>query len=234
MCSFEEVLKRPITHSQLLGKKERCQASSKASCKEHFKLLGQLSPHARRCMLDSLTEAQRCTLERWILRRKSMRSSKDMARMARRRVQSTSWQAAKGPGFGIHRHRRAGRIAYRAGVNIGPLRLHSVYYADMTKAQSVLEVMLRIQQKIRQELAHTKRFEGGLGGWKHVLVLTPQKHRAMHVLNMLKWQESPSVADLRPTSRFTCLKTESSEQFGARGGFSICPAFAFRSVALHS
>ena len=96
------------------------------------------------------------------------------------------------------------------------------------------QVMLRIQQKIRQELAHTKRFEGGLGGWKHVLVLTPQKHRAMHVLNMLKWQESPSVADLRPTSRFTCLKTESSEQFGARGGFSICPAFAFRSVALHS
>lgn len=162
MCSFEEVLKRPITHSQLLGKKERCQARSKASCKEHFKLLGQLSPHARRCMLDSLTEAQRCMLERWILRRKSLRSSKDMARMARRRVQSTSWQAAKGPGFGIHRHRRAGRITYRAGVNIGPLRLHSVYYADMAKAQSVLEVMLRIQHKIRQELAHTKHFEGGV------------------------------------------------------------------------
>lgn len=162
MCSYEEVLKRPITHSQLLGKKERCQASSKASCKEHFKLLGQLSPHARRCMLDSLTEAERCTLERWILRRKSLRSSKDMARTARRRVQSTSWQAAKGPGFGIHRHRRAGRITYRAGVNIGPLRLHSVYYADMAKAQSVLEVMLRIQQKIRQDLAHAKHFEGGV------------------------------------------------------------------------
>lgn len=39
---------------------------------------------------------------------------------------------------------------------------------------------------------------------------------------------------LEADKRVTCLKTESSEQFGARGGFSICPAFAFRSVALHS
>lgn len=94
------------------------------------------------------------------------------------------------------------------------------------------------------DVAHSAKDSPGVGthqalrrrtwGLEHVLVLTPQKHRAMHVLNMLKWQESPSVADLRPTSRFTCLKTESSEQFGARGGFSICPAFAFRSVALHS
>lgn len=158
MCSCEA--KRPLAHSQQLGKKEKCQASSKsskASCKEHFKLLRQLSPNARRCMLDELTEAQRRALERWILRQKA----KDVAR---RRVQSARWQAresAKSSGLGIQRHRRAGRVAYRAGVNIGPIRLHSKYYSDMAKANESLEALLRIQKKVRQELVHFKQLGAG-------------------------------------------------------------------------
>ena len=99
------------------------------------------------------------------------------------------------------------------------------------------QVMLRIQQKIRQELAHAKHFEGGLGvwwGWKHVLVLL-QKHRAMHVLNMLKWQESPSVADLRPTSRLMFENHENRELetiWRARRLFDLpCIRFQIRCIA---
>ena len=92
------------------------------------------------------------------------------------------------------------------------------------------QVMLRIQQKIRQELAHTKRFEGGLGGLGSYTTEAPSHARLEHV----EMAGVSKCGRLEADKRFTCLKTESSEQFGARGGFSICPAFAFRSVALHS
>lgn len=98
-------------------------------------------------MLGNLTETQRRTLERWILHHKSVS-------LAQASLPAST--AKMLGGFGVHRQRRAGRKAYRAGVNIGPFRLHTGYYSDIAEAQQSLEALLRIQRNVREQLAQSK------------------------------------------------------------------------------
>ncbi|CAJ1385649.1 unnamed protein product [Effrenium voratum] len=160
--AFEPRLQCPASHE---GRKcDRRQRRPSKNQQESFKRLRQLSPAARRTMLNQLTEGQRLALERWMLRQAQLRCKDVKQRKARRSPCGVKMPKSRGggkdrPGFGIHRQCRAGRVVYRAGVNLGPFRLHTAYDADINKAKSSLEALFCIQQIVRRHLARPESLD---------------------------------------------------------------------------
>lgn len=133
----------------LTARKVRCLTQRQESL---FKELRHLPPADRRSVLRTFTEEQRRSLERWILLKGRFKRKAKAPRACPRLARRHCGQGCAVAPSGIHRHRRAGRVVYRAGTNLGPFRLFSGYHADRGKAQQRMEALACLRRRTLRKL----------------------------------------------------------------------------------
>jgi len=105
-----------------------------------YKLLQQLSPKERKCMVqEHFTEAQRLALERWILGQDEGPKRKRSPSLEVRR----KWSEG-----GVHCRFHAGRSLWRAHATVGPFSVASRYDAARATAERFREVLCAMSKRV--------------------------------------------------------------------------------------